>query len=216
MDTITKKEAVNNKLKHYFTGQPCKHGHISKRYTNNGKCCKCVSLMSSKYYIQNIDKMRPQKATYQRENYDRLKTEKSIYSKLNYKKNKNKIAEKNKHKRELNPEKYKEYWRCYREKNSLSIFNRHTLQRIEKAKCKKRIERSEIELGYSQNEFKAHIESLFISGMSWLNRSKWHIDHIKPISLFIKEGVMDIKIINALNNLQPLWAKDNIAKGAKY
>jgi hypothetical protein len=55
---------------------------------------------------------------------------------------------------------------------------------------------------------------MFDVGMSWANRSEWHIDHIKPLSLFAKEGVYDLNIINALSNLQPLWAKDNLEKHA--
>ncbi|MCP4802279.1 MAG: hypothetical protein GY891_05390 [Bacteroidetes bacterium] len=216
MDEISRKEARNNGLRHYFTGKPCKHGHIDKRYTNNSKCCKCVSLLSSSYYNENIERMRPEKLKYQRENYSKLKESKSSYSKKRYKENKEKIAEKNKQRRESNPERYKEYWKDYRKKNSLSIFTRHSLQRIEKANCKKRIAKSELELGYSQLEFKEHIENLFTEGMSWGNRSAWHIDHVKPIKAFIVEGVTNLKIINALSNLQPLWAVDNLRKGSKY
>lgn len=71
-------------------------------------------------------------------------------------------------------------------------------------------------LGYSHEDFIERIESQFSIGMSWGNRGEWHVDHIKPIAAFNKEGVKDIKIINALSNLQPLWAKDNLSKGAKY
>lgn len=28
----------------YFTGRPCKNGHVSKRLTSNGNCLECVSL----------------------------------------------------------------------------------------------------------------------------------------------------------------------------
>ena len=216
MDVISRAEAREQELKKYFTGKACKHGHVAKRYTNNGKCCKCVSLLSSGYYNENVERLRPEKLKYQLENYIKLKESKSSYSKKKYNENKEDIAEKAKEKREANPKKYKEYWKDYRKKNPLSIFTRHSLQRIEKANCKKRVAKSELELGYSQCEFKAHIESLFAEGMGWDNRSDWHIDHIKPVSLFIKEGVADPVIINALSNLQPLWAKDNLSKGAKY
>ena len=50
--------------------------------------------------------------------------------------------------------------------------------------------------------------------MSWDNHGEWHIDHIKPISKFSFDD--DIKIINGLNNLQPLWKKDNLIKSNKY
>lgn len=34
-------EAISLGLIHYFTGRPCKHGHVSKRYTQNGICAEC-------------------------------------------------------------------------------------------------------------------------------------------------------------------------------
>lgn len=70
-------------------------------------------------------------------------------------------------------------------------------------------------LGYSAKDLCAHLEAQFEPGMSWHNRSAWHIDHIKPVSAFIQEGITDPKIVNALSNLRPLWAKDNFAKGDK-
>lgn len=70
-------------------------------------------------------------------------------------------------------------------------------------------------LGYSAKELRAHLENQFLPGMSWETHGAWHIDHIKPISAFIAEGITDPKIINALSNLRPLWARDNLVKGAK-
>lgn len=44
----------------------------------------------------------------------------------------------------------------------------------------------------------------------------WHIDHIFPVKAFVKNGITDIKIINALDNLQPLEKTCNLSKGGKY
>ena len=71
-------------------------------------------------------------------------------------------------------------------------------------------------LGYTWQEFKMHFESKFTTGMTWDNYGKWHIDHIKPIDWFIKNKCFDIEKVNALSNLQPLWAKDNLKKSNKY
>lgn len=71
-------------------------------------------------------------------------------------------------------------------------------------------------LGYDKSELVARIESNFLPGMTWNNYGEWHIDHIKPISAFIREGVKDPRIINHLSNLRPLWAFDNLSKGKKY
>jgi len=60
------------------------------------------------------------------------------------------------------------------------------------------------------------IESLFCEGMSWESRKEWHVDHIRPIKSFLDANITDCNIINDPLNLQPLWAKDNLAKGATY
>ncbi len=36
-----RKEAKEQGLKRYFTGKPCKHGHISERHTHNALCIMC-------------------------------------------------------------------------------------------------------------------------------------------------------------------------------
>jgi hypothetical protein len=68
-------------------------------------------------------------------------------------------------------------------------------------------------LGYSAEQLKRHLENLFTEGMSWDNWGKWHIDHKIPISKFNEND--DPKIVNSLNNLQPMWAVDNIRKSGK-
>jgi hypothetical protein len=69
-------------------------------------------------------------------------------------------------------------------------------------------------LGYSLQDLKNHLEKQFISGMTWANYGKWHIDHKRPIASFniTSTDCEDFKVCWALSNLQPLWAKDNIQK----
>jgi hypothetical protein len=86
---------------------------------------------------------------------------------------------------------------------------RNTLKRIG---TKKESKTNDI-LGYSALELKEHIEKQFKEGMSWENWGEWHIDHKKPVSSFDKSE--KISIINSLDNLQPLWAKENLSKNNK-
>lgn len=62
-----------------------------------------------------------------------------------------------------------------------------------------------------------HLESLFRPGMTWENRGPvWHIDHIKPCAKFNLTDPEQQKICFHWTNLQPLFAGENLSKGAKY
>tara|TARA_R110000772_G_scaffold81013_3_gene172528 strand:- start:235 stop:843 length:609 start_codon:yes stop_codon:yes gene_type:complete len=58
-----------------------------------------------------------------------------------------------------------------------------------------------------------HLEKQFTAGMTWENRSLWHIDHIIPLASATTEEEL-IKLCH-YTNLQPLWAEDNLKKGDK-
>lgn len=68
-------------------------------------------------------------------------------------------------------------------------------------------------LGYTPKQLKEHIEKQFKPGMTWDNYGEWHIDHIIPISSAksLAEGLY----LSRLDNLQPLWAEENLSKGNK-
>ena len=73
------------------------------------------------------------------------------------------------------------------------------------------------DLGCSIDDLKKYLESKFIDGMSWDNygRNGWHIDHIKPLINFDLTNKEELIKACHYSNLQPLWARDNISKGAK-
>jgi len=75
-------------------------------------------------------------------------------------------------------------------------------------------------LGYTVEDLKKHLESLFTEGMTWENYGfkGWHIDHIIPKGLweFTKPTDREFKQCWALANLQPLWAIDNLKKSKKF
>ncbi len=70
-------------------------------------------------------------------------------------------------------------------------------------------------LGYSSNELANHLQLYFVEGMNWENfGTAWHIDHTRPISSFSLDTLLSV--INALSNLRPMWARENLSKGAKW
>lgn len=70
--------------------------------------------------------------------------------------------------------------------------------------------------GCTIGELLEHLESRFQPGMTWGNRGDWHIDHIKPCALFDLGDPDQQRKCFHYTNLQPLWARDNLAKGSKY
>ncbi len=77
-------------------------------------------------------------------------------------------------------------------------------------------------LGYSVDDLRHHLESLFQPGMSWHDYgSEWHIDHIIPKSWFnlaSENGVdeYELRLCWSLENLQPLWASENLEKKDRH
>lgn len=71
-------------------------------------------------------------------------------------------------------------------------------------------------LGYDLKDLMAHLESNFKAGMNWENYGKWHVDHVKPCNLFNQTNPLEFKACWALENLQPLWASENVKKNGKY
>lgn len=69
-------------------------------------------------------------------------------------------------------------------------------------------------LGYGVKDLREHI----INHPNWnsVKNGKWHLDHIFPIKAFVKYGIFDLKLINSLDNLQPLEALENMSKQDKY
>jgi hypothetical protein len=84
------------------------------------------------------------------------------------------------------------------------------------SRIRKRSRLSEL-LGCSWEELKSHIEKQFERGMTWENRGRqgWHIDHIIPCSAFDHSNEDHIRQCWHYTNLRPMWAKDNLKKGAK-
>jgi len=71
-------------------------------------------------------------------------------------------------------------------------------------------------LGCSIEKFRRHIELKFQNRMNWKSYGKWHIDHIKPIAKFDLNDLEEQKKCFHYTNLQPLWAIENMKKGARY
>lgn len=62
MKIILRAEAKAIALKQYFTGKPCKQGHLTWRITINGYCLECSRLSCKNYRSQSPEKFAASKA----------------------------------------------------------------------------------------------------------------------------------------------------------
>ncbi len=149
--------------------------------------------------------------------------------------NKEKAAEYNKAYREANKEKLLESQKAYREANKEKIFEYRKAYKAERYKTdptyrlihnlRKRLRKAlkgnsksdttKALIGCSTKFLRNHLESQFTDGMSWDNYGAWHVDHEHPCSEFDMTNPDEQRACFHYSNLQPLWAKENIKKGAK-
>ena len=68
-------------------------------------------------------------------------------------------------------------------------------------------------LGCTTVELVVHFNARFQQGMTWMNHGLWHVDHVFPVARAVTHEEMVYCL--SLANLQPLWATENIRKGAR-
>ena len=68
MNIKTRNQAINDGDKIYFTGKPCKHGHISPRWIF-GACCECKKLIDKNYKQNNKEHIKKYHKIYSKKNY---------------------------------------------------------------------------------------------------------------------------------------------------
>jgi hypothetical protein len=132
--------------------------------------------------------------------------------------NKEKVTQSKKKWFDKNPE-YRNEWVINKYKNDsifrlINIMRARTRLFFKSKDIKKKNNTFEI-IGCSPEFLKEHIEKQFTKGMSWDNHGQygWHIDHIVPLSSANTED--EIYKLCHYNNLQPLWAEENLRKSNK-
>ena len=161
----------------------------------------------------NREKEKARRAELHAANPEKRKAADAAYRAANPEKEKARIALWKK----ANPEKYKAA-KAALQKNRLAtdpIFAMSSRLRTRlglafKAGGFKKNSRTEKMLGCSFKQFAKHIESQFADGMSWDNRSEWHLDHIVPLSC--ATTIEGLEKLSHYTNIRPLWAAENLRK----
>jgi hypothetical protein len=217
---ICTKCKIEKEFSEFSKGKNGKNGLVSwckscyKQYNFDNK--EKQYLKNKQYNINNKEFLKQQKKLYELNNSEEIKRKRKLY----YSKNKERIIKKRKQYYLDNKDSINECKNKY-SKNRKSIDPLYKL--IINVRClirnsinengyTKKSKTYEI-LGCSFEDFKIHLEQQFTEGMTWENRTLWHLDHIYPVSRAIDEE--HLIRLNHYTNFQPLWAIDNIKKGNK-
>lgn len=192
--------AASNGEKTYFTGMPCVNGHVARRDTRSGSCLDCRAELNSWYLPQwrqrNANRVKElNRASYERDPGYSIRNRRKRWSEVYAR-------------RRADPDK----WLGHSLRAAICI----QLRRGNAAK----VSTTTTLLGCSIPEFREHIERQWSEGMSWANwgRKKgcWQLDHKRPIASFdLTDPAQQLQCFN-FRNYQPLWAEDNIRKGARW
>lgn len=70
---ITKAEATQAGLARYFTGKPCRHGHLAERYTKKSTCVMCALARAEAQRKKNAEATKKYQAQYRIQNKTALR-----------------------------------------------------------------------------------------------------------------------------------------------
>ena len=169
----------------------------SKQYRENNRERRSQTLKD--YYENNKEKELLRFKKYREDN----KEKRTETVQKSYNKNKDKTNERNTLRRKTDP--------VYKLKK---IVRDRVLTFLKSNNMTKNHPTFEL-VGCTPQQLKEYLEKQFRDGMTWGNHGKygWHIDHIIPLSSATTEEEL-YKLCHYLN-LQPLWAEENLSKGAK-
>ena len=225
-------KAKEEGLTHYFTGKPCKNGHVSIRFTSNRECQECTAsrAVSTERKAYMAAYMRERRAASpelrEAERIKSLERMHQIYAPLyksdpHHQERIRKLGRKSYRTAVVNdPEKVRQKYRAdYRRmaattQGKLKNRLRARFHSILRGKCKPGHCLDMV--GCSLGELVKHLEKQFLTGMSWENFGMWHIDHIRPCASFDLENLSQAKLCFHYSNLQPLWALDNLRKSSTF
>lgn len=195
---MNRQEAIKAGASTYFTGTPCKHGHIAERYVANYTCVKCFSIRALNYQ-RKWRKAKPEK---QRE-YSRKYAETHNKKTREWRKNNKEKALLQRRKWDAaNREKRNLFSKKWRGENKAAVYALIAKRRSDLIKRTPKWLNAgylfEIECIY---RYRDALNSIGLD---------YHVDHIVPLRGKLVSG------LHTPDNLQLLPAKDNIRKANSF
>ena len=210
------RDLLNRKQKERVQGNPERLRRSRERAREHHRKNRSYRIeYSRRYYRENKGLARE----YARQNKDRIAKRRRVY----LSENRDRIREVHRYWASRNADWRREYRkRLHRSRwvsdpsYKMRVMMREHLRRALDAYGGKKTISTREALGYSSADLVKRMEVQFSPGMSWDNYGDWHIDHKIPVARFLDRGETRPHIINALSNLQPMWAEENMRKGARW
>ena len=185
-----------------------------REYYQNNK--EKFAARKREYYQNNKEKMHASQREYYQKNKEKITARQREYQQ----KNKEKITARQREYQQKNKEKISEY----QQKRYINDPEYAMLRRLRSrmrsavisAGLDKKCATSKELLGIDTKGLAEWLQSQFTDGMSWDNRSDWHVDHRIPCKAFDITDPEQQRICFWYRNLQPLWSYDNLSKSDKY
>ena len=196
MQLISKQEAKAQGLLHYYTGKPCKHGHIAERLVSTRHCCACDiardqrperkaqnAANNAAWNIANSERAAANKAAYRAANKERTAATAAAWAAANKERTAATAAA----------------WAAANPAARAAMGAQRRAAKLQRTpKWLTKEDKATIKALYEQANF-----------MSRVCGEKFHIDHIIPLQGKTVSG------LHCPANLQIITAKENVKKSNK-
>jgi hypothetical protein len=88
---VSRDEAKALGLKRYFTGVPCKRGHIAERSVRSGRCLECSRARTARWAAANPERVREKRRKHRAANLEKIREKDREAAHRRYIKNRDKI-----------------------------------------------------------------------------------------------------------------------------
>jgi hypothetical protein len=207
MNVIYRQQAIEQKLKWFFTGQPCKYGHISERKVVNRACKTCAYTQRIAYYQENPERelvrVRERHKAYYQADPKKVLEANNAWRMANYERAKENQRKRNARVYAENPEHERALRRIWKANNPASVASSSARRRASKAQ-RTPLWLTETDHAEMRLMYKLANQKTKETGV------RWHVDHIIPL-----HG-KNVSGLHVPQNLRVISASENLLKNNKW
>lgn len=183
---ISRADAMAQGLSRYFTGKPCRKGHIAERYVNSCTCHCCALENQKAYRDKNPDYHQSRMRTW----YEKNKEYAQAYGRTRHQANKVEIAEKRRFSN-LSPERQAALRAASAEWRAANKQAKATQERNRRA-----LKRQAVGCHTAKDIAKlADVQDLRCPYCRTSIAGRFHVDHIVPLSRGGSNGVENLQLL---------------------